>query len=1045
MTTYETIKSHLDSFLKPIPEGLFNLKGSFTSLVLASIKESFLLITEGEDICENIQSDYNFYSHFTKNSGLILFPDSLDSKGAGRQIEILIDADRKASITCSAKALKIPLKSAEDLCADTLTLKKNVEILRQTVIDWLVNAGYRQVSLVVEKGEFSARNYIIDLFPGNAEDPLRIEFFGDEIDSLRVFSVDSQMTIKQLSDAVLFPLKQDSGSKYLYEIFDFDHVFTLDNALSDSDDFPKNLKTKRLSTYPIAREFASDAGAIPLSGLGLLHSDRKSIYSLPEKIKTMSVDNIVMIVCPSTAQAERIRVVFSEHDIDIPIIMPEKISEVTDRIFITTGILSEGIYIPGLIILTDKEIIGEIHRYRSIEKSKTANVLKSMDEFNPGDYIVHDVHGIGVFEGLRKEQAEGFITDMLVIRYANDAILYVPVYGISNIKKYRSGEGVTPNIDKMGGSSWLKVKSKVKSKVKDIAYRLIKLYAEREITEGFAFSPDTEMHREFDDFFPYEPTPDQIKSIYEIKEDMESKRPMDRLLCGDVGYGKTEVAMRAVFKAIFDGKQAVVLTPTTLLCEQHFLTFKERFSAFSAKIDFISRFRSRKEINAILKKLSDGELDIVIGTHGLLRKDLNIKNLGLLVVDEEHKFGVAQKTRIKEIKSGVDCLSLSATPIPRTLQMALSGIWNMSTIETPPEDRLSIRTFISVFNEDMIREALKREKQRGGQVFFIHNRIKDIERIAGVVKRLAPDASIAIAHGQMGALELEDIMLNFFRGNTDILVSTSIISSGLDIPRANTIIINRADMIGLADLYQLRGRVGRSDLRAYAYFLVPEEDFMTEKAKKRLAAIQELSYLGAGLRLAMKDMEIRGAGNMIGAEQSGHIDAVGFDTYMEMLEEEIAIIRGTPKKSKIEAVIDLKVNALLPDDYIEDVSLRLSFYRRIASVGKLEELFNLKDEMGDRFGRLPNNAENLFGVMRLKITATELKIAKIEQFKKKVQIKFIEVEGINFDNILGLKDKTKHKIRYMPDGFEVGTDDIKEGEIITVLIGLVELCEQIEV
>ncbi|MBF0472528.1 MAG: transcription-repair coupling factor, partial [Nitrospirae bacterium] len=607
---------------------------------------------------------------------------------------------------------------------------------------------------------------------------------------------------------------------------------------------------------------------------------------------------------------------------------------------------------------------------------------------------------------------------------------------------YRSQEGVSPVIDKMGGSSWLKVKNKVKAKVKDIAYKLIKLYAEREISEGFAFSTDTEVHREFDDFFPYEPTPDQIKSISEIKDDMESVRPMDRLLCGDVGYGKTEVAMRAVFKAIYDGKQAVVLTPTTLLCEQHYMTFKERFSAFPTKIDFISRFRTRKEINDILKRLSDGEVDIVIGTHGLLKKDLDIKNLGILIVDEEHKFGVAQKTRIKEIKKGVDCLSLSATPIPRTLQMALSGIWNMSTIETPPEDRLSIRTFISVFNEDLIKEAIKREKQRSGQVFFIHNRIKDIDRIAVIVKRLVPDATVAIAHGQMNEKELEDIMLNFMRGNTDVLVSTTIISSGLDIPRSNTIIINRADMIGLADLYQLRGRVGRSDLRAYAYFLVPSEDMMTEKAKKRLAAIQELSYLGAGLRLAMKDMEIRGAGNLIGAEQSGHIDAVGFDTYMEMLEEEIAIQRGTPQKTKIETVIDLRVNAILPDDYIEDVSLRLSFYRRIASAGSLEDLYNLKDEMKDRFGRLPISVENLFGIMLLKTIATTLQIAKIEQFKKKVIVKFLVKDGVIFDNVLGLKDKVKHKMRFLPDGFEVLTDGIKEEEIISVMIGVVELCKE---
>lgn len=1075
---HEVIKSYLDQFIHPVREGLYNLKGTLAPLVLASIKESFLLITESEDISLNFQTNYKFYSSLIKKpAGLIFFPDAIDPKGIGRQIEILIEADRYASITCSAKSLNSLFKPPEDLCSQTLTLRKNKEIQRQTVIDWLIESGYKQVSLVVSKGEFSSRNYIIDLFPANTEDPLRLEFFDDEIVEMRVFSVDSQMTIKLLEDTVLFPLNgsqiplkegTNSGGKYLYEIFDFDYIFTLDDCLDNPDSagaglIPQPLcnhkgyinglenNIKKLSTYPIAFDGAKDAGSIPMDGLGILYTERASIYELPKKVREVSgvsdpfkKDNLVLIVCPGTAQAERIKAVFLEQDIDISIILPEDISNTTtefSRIFITIGELTEGIYIPGLIILTDREIFGETHRYRSIERSRAANVLKSMDELNHGDYVVHDIHGIGIFEGLKKETTEGKQVDMLVIRYALDALLYVPVYGISAIKKYRSGtqeEGMSPIIDKLGGSSWLKVKKKVTSKIKDIAYRLIKLYAEREIKEGFAFSQDTEIHREFDNFFPYEPTPDQLKSIAEIKHDMESIRPMDRLLCGDVGYGKTEVAMRAVFKAIFDGKQAIILTPTTLLCEQHYLTFKERFSAFPVKIDFISRFRTRRDINNILKRLTEGEIDIVIGTHGLLRKDLNIKNLGLLIVDEEHRFGVAQKTRIKEIKKGVDCLSLSATPIPRTLQMALSGIWNMSSIETPPEDRLSIRTFISVFNEELIIEAIRRERHRSGQVFFIHNRIKDIDRIASLVKKLVPEVSIAVAHGQMDTHQLEDIMLNFMRGNTDVLVSTSIISSGLDIPRSNTIIINRADTIGLADLYQLRGRVGRSNLRAYAYFLVPSEDLMTDKAKKRLAAIEALSYLGAGLRLAMKDMEIRGAGNLIGAEQSGHIDAVGFDTYMEMLEEEIAIQKGQPQKNKMDAVIDLKVEAVLPDDYINDVSLRLSFYRRIASAGALEELYNLKDELRDRFGGLPISADNLLGIMRLKILANGLKITKIEQFNgrlKKVSVK-TQAETI-LDLPLSLKDKVKYNIRNMPDGFDVLTDSIKEEDILPVMIELI--------
>jgi len=500
---------------------------------------------------------------------------------------------------------------------------------------------------------------------------------------------------------------------------------------------------------------------------------------------------------------------------------------------------------------------------------------------------------------------------------------------------------------------------------------------------------------------------------------MESEKPMDRLLCGDVGYGKTEVAMKAAFKAVYDGRQAVVLVPTTLLCEQHYRTFQQRFSAFPVTIDYLSRFKSRHAQTETIKKAAKGDIDILIGTHTLLRKDISFPNMGLLIIDEEHRFGVAQKEKIKELKKGVDVLTLSATPIPRTLNMALSGIRGMSLIETPPEERLSVRSIVSVFNEQLIRDAIERELERNGQVYFVHNRINDIEKIFDYLKRAVPRARVAVAHGQMHERELEKIMKRFVDREIDVLVSTAIIGSGLDIPSANTIIINRADRMGLADLYQLKGRVGRSNLRAYAYFLIPGGDIITEEAKKRLQAIQDMSYLGAGFRLAIKDLEIRGTGNMLGPEQSGHIHAVGFDMYIEMLESAVAELRGVKAEEEIETRISLRVSAFIPEEFIEDIALRLSIYRKIALSGSDEDLNALTDELRDRFGRLPVEVQNLFDIMSLKILAKKLLITDIEESAGNIRVIFSKNTKVAVEKVLGLGDIMKGKIKFLQEGFEI--------------------------
>jgi len=597
--------------------------------------------------------------------------------------------------------------------------------------------------------------------------------------------------------------------------------------------------------------------------------------------------------------------------------------------------------------------------------------------------------------------------------------LYLPLQGIRIIQKYHAEEGVTPKIDRLGGKTWQRTKEKVRKKIHETAEKLVALYAEREVHRGYSFSPDTELHREFDSFFSYEETPDQIAAIRDIKQDMESERPMDRLVCGDVGYGKTEVAMRAAFKAVYDGMQVAVLVPTTILCEQHYRTFKVRFSAFPVKTDYLSRFKSKKDQQDTIRALSCGDIDIIIGTHGLLRGDIHFYKLGLLIIDEEHRFGVRQKKRIKELKRGVDVLTLTATPIPRTLHMALSDIRDMSVIETPPEERLAVKSIVSVFDEALVKDAVTRELERNGQVFFVHNRIKDIYKLAEYLMRLFPSAKISVAHGQMPERELEKIMLGFYVGEINILVATAIVGSGLDIPTANTIIINRADMMGLAELYQLRGRVGRSNVRAYSYFLIPEGDIITEEAGKRLQAIQEMSYLGAGLRLAMKDLEIRGAGNLLGAEQSGHIHAVGLDLYLEMLEKAVAELKGLKIEEEFEPSISLRVNAFIPDDYINDITLRLSLYRRIALTRTEEALKALEYEILDRFGKPPEEVKNLLDIMRLKVMAKDLLITKIQDTQGRIQILFSPDTKVETKDIFELHEKVKGKIKFLPEGFEL--------------------------
>lgn len=1003
---------------------IYNLTGSSPALLLALCNEPFLTVELTEERAEELCKDINFFRDALKKDRVLFLPEPDGPSLSGERARVVFSLAERDSLVSSLKNLKSPLWPHEEIERSVIHLRKKQEINRTDFEERLRGMGYKNVSLVSEKGEYSRRGWLLDIFPSTSETPLRLEFFGDEIDSIKIFDVDTQRSAEDISEFLLFPSEDPATGATLFELMDNVRYFFSD-SIQEREGLPPAVTF--LSRYSI-KGTGCDSGISPIKGIGILPEERKGIEGLSGSINTLRKENRIIIVLPSEGQAGRLKDILREGGLIAPHIEKTDIFEYEGSVSITIGELSEGLFLPGILILTEKEIFGGRPGYRAIKKSKVSHLLTSLDDLRPGDLIVHKDHGIGRFIGLVRQSIEGIYEDLLLIGYEGGR-LYLPLQAIEKISKYHSEEGATPKIDRLGGKTWQKTKERVKRRILDLAEKLIALYAEREVHKGFSFSADTELHREFDSFFPYEETPDQLKAIEEIKRDMESEKPMDRLICGDVGYGKTEVAMRAAFKAVYDGRQVAMLVPTTILCEQHYRTFGTRFSAFPVTIDYLSRFKSKKEQKQTIRALSNGDIDIIIGTQSLLNKDLSFHKLGLLIIDEEHRFGVGQKEKIKELKKGVDVITLTATPIPRTLSMALSDIRDMSIIETPPEERLAVKSIVSLFDKGLIKEAIEKELVRNGQVFFVHNRIKNIYEIAGYLTSLLPSMKIAVAHGQMAEKELESVMLNFYRQNTDVLVSTAIIGSGLDIPTANTIIINRADAMGLADLYQLKGRVGRGNVRAYAYFLVPGEDIITEDARKRLQAIQEMSYLGAGFRLALKDLEIRGAGNLLGAEQSGHIHAVGFDLYMEMLERAVAELKGVKIEEEFEPVVSLKVDAFIPEEYIDDITLRLSIYRRIASSKSHEALKAVEAEMEDRFGRIPQAVKNLVDVMRLKITARELLIKKIQDSNGQVSILFSSDTKVNPKDIFELGKKKDGKMRFLPDGFELNLKGLPWGKI----------------
>lgn len=961
-----------------------------------------------------------------------------------------------------------------------------------------VEMGYVRAEMVTSPGEFSIRGGIIDLYPLTETDPIRIELFDTEIESIRYFSLEDQRSREKVSEIFIGPATEIPFQDEHYEKV----MEKLETELAKSLKKIKDEKAKTLLTQNISYELEQLRNKQKpeqiFKYLSLAYEDSNSLVDyLPNNalifideisrvqemnnslekeeaewytsllsegnivhnvmishrlqkivqksnlnviymslflrhVPNTNPQNIVNITCKQmqnfhgqmhvlqkeierlkkgnysilflgadASRVSKLENVLEDYGIESTIIRANQ-NILPGKVQIMEGDLQTGFELPiqKISVITEEDLFNKKpKKSRQRQKLTNAERIKSYSELKIGDYVVHVNHGIGKYLGIETLVINGIHKDYLHIRYQGSDKLYVPVEQIDLVQKYVASEGKEPKVYKLGGNDWKKVKKKVESSVQDIADDLIKLYAEREATKGYAFSPDGDMQREFESSFPYQETEDQLRSIIEIKKDMERERPMDRLLCGDVGYGKTEVAIRAAFKAIADGKQVAILVPTTILAQQHFETMKERFQDYPINIGLLSRFRTKKQQTETTTGLKNGTIDVVVGTHRLLSKDIVYRDLGLLIIDEEQRFGVTHKEKIKQLKTNVDVLTLTATPIPRTLHMSMLGVRDLSVIETPPENRFPVQTYVMEYNGGLVREAIERELARNGQVYYLYNRVEDIERKAEEISMLVPDARVTYAHGKMTENELESVMLGFLSGEFDVLVSTTIIETGVDIPNVNTLIVYDADRMGLSQLYQLRGRVGRSNRVAYAYFTYRKDKVLTEVAEKRLQAIKEFTELGSGFKIAMRDLSIRGAGNILGAQQHGFIDSVGFDLYSQMLkeaiEERIGEIAKEEKKSSIE--IDLEIDAYIPDTYISDGHQKIEMYKRFRGVTTLEDVQELQEEMIDRFGEFPEEVSFLFQVAEIKAHAMMVGIELIKQVKNEVTILLSEKESARVD------------------------------------------------
>lgn len=1078
--------------------------GAFSLLlkqIISKLNEPLILVEENENKAQNL---YGELSAILDSEQVQIFsldatiatqtavssPDELSSRI--QALSFLLS--KKAGIVITTpQGLQYKLSNPTDFAQAKRVFIPEKEYELTELNNWLVHSGYQKEALVAKPGEFAIRGDILDIYPLDRENPVRIEFFGDEIDTVKEFNLATQRSTQEIdlveitaaqdrvfsSDAIkkaAEKIRKDMADAPAPEKTVKDHfTVALDNL--DTGGLPQNYSF--LVDYLIEKpssllDYLAPNGQILIDDIPLIKQsvetvDEQNAAFISDELKTgamlpgqklradfdkvLSQDKhhriyfslfqrsmgrlrlgqmlnwqtrepeqffsqmplikselesykksgqTVILQADNDKRARQIDQTMVDFGLSLPIVGEDEIIEGQCQI-VVAGYTS-GFTLPTvkLVYLTERELFNKRpQRKKRIKTLENAQRLRNYTELKPGDYVVHINHGIGRFEGIKTLENNGVKRDYITITYQRGDQLFVPADQLSLVQKYVGSEGKTPHINKLGGSEWAKTKRKVQSKVEDIADDLIELYAKRESEKGFAFSPDDDLQRKFDDAFPYPETADQLRSIKEIKEDMENPKPMDRLVVGDVGFGKTEVALRAAFKAVQDNKQVAFLVPTTILAQQHYETIQDRFKDFPVNIAMLSRFQTPAESKEIIEGLKDGKIDLVVGTHRILSKDVEFKNLGLLIVDEEQRFGVKHKERLKQLKANIDVLTLTATPIPRTLHMSMVGVRDLSVMETPPQNRYPIQTYVMEQIPSVVKDACLREIQRDGQVFYLHNRISDIDETVEKLQQLIPNARIASAHGRMSQNQLEDILYRFLNREFDILVTTTIIETGIDMPNVNTMIIEDADHYGLSQLYQLRGRIGRSARLAYAYFLYQPNKVLTEVGEKRLDAIRDFTELGSGFKIAMRDLSIRGAGNMLGAQQHGFIDSVGYDLYSQMLSDAIKERKGKKTVKKSNAEIDLKLEAYIPDSYIGDQEEKIEFYKKIKAVNSQEELDKIEDELIDRFGDYPVSVENLLAVAGLKVNADlaqVLNVLKISNDKIKVEFNnnaSHELEGPN--------------------------------------------------
>lgn len=1030
---------------------------------LSGLFPSHLILAEDEKRAKEIYEDYRFYDkevYYYPAKDLLFFQADIHGNLLIRQrmqvIKALLEKERITVVTSIDGCMDF-LLPLEEIKKSLIHYESDSPIDLDALKDSLVALGYERVGQVEMPGQFSVRGGIIDIYSLTEENPWRIELWGDEIDSIRSFDAESQRSLENLDEITIYPAVEKVGEK---EMVSFLEYFSREKSILFLDE-PNHLVEKGMAVeeeYLQSRKHREEKGEQKLPDNWLCRFDtlqkalnqyncaafcalepKRGKWKITEKfdvtVKTVNSYNSsfellvkdllqykkqgfqIALLSGSRTRAERLAKDLQEEGLNAfystdydRLIQP-------GEIMVAYGHAKKGFEYPLIkfAVMTETDIFGQEQKKKK-KKHYNGQRIQDFAELSIGDFVVHEKHGLGIYRGIEKVEVDKIVKDYIKIEYRGGSNLYILATQLDALQKYSGADTAkAPKLNKLGGQEWNKTKSRVRGAVKNIAKELVELYAVRQEKEGYVCGPDTVWQREFEEMFPYEETEDQLNAIEDTKRDMESTKIMDRLVCGDVGYGKTEVALRAAFKAVQESRQVVYLVPTTILAQQHYNTFVQRMKEFPVKVELLCRFRTPAQQKKAIEGLKKGQVDIVVGTHRVLSKDIEFKNLGLLIIDEEQRFGVAHKEKIKQLKKDVDVLTLTATPIPRTLHMSLIGIRDMSVLEEPPMDRIPIQTYVMEYDEETVREAINRELRRGGQVYYVYNRVTDIAEVALRISKLVPDARVDFAHGQMSERELEQVMYGFINGEIDVLVSTTIIETGLDISNVNTMIIHDSDRYGLSQLYQLRGRIGRSNRTSYAFLMYRPNMVLRETAEKRLAAIREYTDLGSGFKIAMRDLELRGAGNLLGAQQHGHMNAVGYDLYCKMLSEAVKEAKGIHTMEDFETSVDLNIDAFIPDTYISNEFQKLDIYKRIAGIENQSDYDDMLEELLDRFGEPTKAVLNLLAIAKMKAIAHQAYVTEIKQIGKEIKITLYEKAKINPVGIPALMDKYRRRLQFKTD------------------------------